>query len=118
MAAPCSASEAVAVHVIVEVTPIAGADDRALAAYDRYRAAVPALIARFGGRYLARAAEAETLEGVTRVSRWHLLEFPDADAARSFWSSPDYVALTPLRAGAATVRAVLVGGNHDDCRTR
>lgn len=110
------------VHVIVEVTLAADADPNARAAYDRYRAAVPALIARFKGRYLARAAPAETLEGITRVSRWHLLEFPDAGAARAFWSSPEYMALTPLRAGAATVRAVLIDGHHpagqDDGRDR
>ncbi len=80
----------------------------AAARYADYRAAVPAMIERHGGRYLARAAGAEALEGGPTEGRWHLVEFPSADAARAFWESPEYLALQPLRAGAADVRAVLI----------
>jgi cytidine deaminase len=76
--------------------------------YDDYRAAVPALIERHGGRYLVRAATAESLEGEPSAGRWHVVEFPDAASARAFWESPDYLALKPLREGAADVRAVLL----------
>ena len=76
--------------------------------YDEYRAAVPELIARFGGRYLVRAGTGRALEGRSTTGRWHLVEFPDVESAEAFWSSPEYVALVPLRSGAADVRAVLV----------
>jgi uncharacterized protein (DUF1330 family) len=77
-------------------------------AYAAYRAAVPSLIERFGGRYLARAASGRALEGTPTTARWHLVEFPSAEAADAFWSSPDYAELKVLRADAASVRAVLV----------
>jgi uncharacterized protein (DUF1330 family) len=77
-------------------------------AYATYRAAVPALIEQFGGRYLARAATGRALEGAPTTARWHLVEFPSAEAATAFWSSPEYAELKVLRADAVAVRAVLV----------
>jgi uncharacterized protein (DUF1330 family) len=79
-------------------------------AYAAYRAAVPALIERFGGRYLARAATGRALEGAPTTGRWHLVEFPSADAAEAFWSCPEYLELKRLRADAASVRAVVIEG--------
>lgn len=78
------------------------------ARYAEYRRAVPALIEQHGGRYLARAVQAESLEGEPTAGRWHLVEFPDAAAARAFWRSAEYLELKPLRDGAADVRAVLI----------
>jgi uncharacterized protein (DUF1330 family) len=77
-------------------------------AYSAYRAAVPALIEKFGGRYMARAATGRALEGAPTTGRWHLVEFPSAEAADAFWSSPEYAELKVLRADAVSVRAVLV----------
>lgn len=77
-------------------------------AYAAYRAAVPALIEQFGGRYLARAATGRALEGAPTSARWHLVEFPSAEAASAFWSSREYADLKVLRADAVSVRAVLV----------
>lgn len=82
-------------------------DDRS-DAYARYRAAVPELIERFGGRYLARAASGRALEGAPTTGRWHIVEFPSADAADAFWSCEEYVELKSLRADAASVRAVVI----------
>lgn len=98
------------VYAVFEVEVEAEPTAAAAAGYERYRAAVPALVERFGGRYLVRAGRGESLEGRATTGRWHLVEFPDADAARAFWSCADYLALKPLRAGAADVRAVLVEG--------
>jgi uncharacterized protein (DUF1330 family) len=97
------------VYAVFEVRIEADPTPEAAAAYERYRAAVPALVERFGGRYLARAARGEAIEGPATSGRWHLVEFPDEDAARGFWACEEYRALVPLRAGAADVRAVLVG---------
>jgi uncharacterized protein (DUF1330 family) len=77
-------------------------------AYAAYRAAVPVLIERFGGRYLARAATGRALEGAPTTARWHLVEFPNAEAADAFWASPEYTDLKTLRADAVSVRAILV----------
>ena len=99
------------VHAVFEVQIDPEAPAEAAERYARYKAAVPALIERFGGRYLVRAARGEALEGPPSHGVWHVIEFPDAAAARAFWSCDDYLALTPLRDGIATVRAVLVGAS-------
>ncbi|WP_116997567.1 DUF1330 domain-containing protein [Desertimonas flava] len=96
------------VYAVFEVEVDADAGPDAVADYDRYRAAVPALIERFGGRYLARAVPGRALEGAPTHGRWHLVEFPSAADAEAFWTCPDYLALKPLREGAASVRAVLL----------
>ena len=81
-------------------------------AYAAYRAAVPALVERFGGRYLARAGTGRALEGAPTTARWHVIEFPSADAADALWACPEYVELKALRADAVSVRAVLIEPGH------
>ena len=98
------------VLALFDITLLDDLTPEAAAGYERYRAAVPELVARFGGRYLLRAATAELLEGAPSDGphRFHLIEFPDADAARAFWASPDYRAIQPWREGAVEVRAMLL----------
>ena len=105
-----SQGDGVTVLAVCEVVIRPDATDTQLAQYAQYRAQVAGLIARAGGRYLARAAVGTLLEGATDTAdrRRHVVEFPDADAARAFWSSAEYAALRPLREGAADVRAVLL----------
>lgn len=78
--------------------------------YERYKAAAPAALAAFGGRYVARGGELTVLEGDWEPSRLVVLEFPDLDAARAFYDSPGYLEARKLREGAATLRMVAVEG--------
>ena len=96
------------VYAVFEVTLIDDAPADAVAAYEHYRSVVPGLIAAHGGTYLARAWSGTALEGAPAGDRFHLVQFPDADSARAFWNSPEYLALKPGRGGAASVRAILV----------
>lgn len=95
-------------YAFFEVRLAADPSPEAIAAYDRYRAAVPAMVEAHGGRYLARAWQGQALEGAEAADRFHLIEFPTANDARAFWSSPDYLAIVGLRGDAADVRAVLI----------
>jgi uncharacterized protein (DUF1330 family) len=95
-------------YAVFELTFDREATAEQLAAYDQYRAEVVALVEAHGGTYLARAWDVSTLEGRPAGDRCHVVEFPDGAAARSFWADPAYLALTPLRAGAVDVRAILV----------
>jgi uncharacterized protein (DUF1330 family) len=99
-----------AAYAFFEVRLTPDPSPEALAAYDRYRAAVPAMVEAHGGRYLARAWSGEALEGAPAADRFHLIEFPTADHARAFWSSPEYLEIVGLRGDAADVRAVLIEG--------
>lgn len=97
-----------AVYALFELTLADEPTPEAVAAYDHYRAVVADLIAVHGGIYLARAWRGTALEGEAAGDRFHLLEFPDGDAARAFWESSEYRALKPGRDGAVAVRAVLL----------
>jgi uncharacterized protein (DUF1330 family) len=80
------------------------------AQYEEYRKVAPAAIARYGGRYLVRGGATTVLEGEWQPNRIVVLEFPDADAARRFYDSPEYRAARALRAGAATMNVIVVDG--------
>lgn len=81
--------------------------------FESYRSVVPAVIARFGGRYLARGGEVEVLEGEWPVPRLVILAFDSLDQARRFYRSPEYQEILPLRLAAAKGTVVLVEGMVD-----
>lgn len=78
-----------------------------------YAAAARGIAAKYGGRYLSTGRPLGQLEGAGIAIPVVLTEWPDADAIRRFWSSPEYVAAIPLREGAATVTATILDGNED-----
>jgi uncharacterized protein (DUF1330 family) len=80
------------------------------AAFERYRAAVPPVIARFGGRYLVRGGALHPMEGEFGLKRLVILEFPSAEAAKAFYDSPDYAPLLQLRLASTRSRLVLAEG--------
>jgi uncharacterized protein (DUF1330 family) len=79
-------------------------------AFETYKALSTTALAVNGGRYLARGGAHELLEGVGDPGRVTLLEFPDADAARRWYDSPEYREARAARADAATARFILVEG--------
>lgn len=71
--------------------------------YQKYREAVVPFIASFGGKFAARGAKVEVLEGAHDTRSVVMFEFPTMEAVHSFWNSPDYVPIKKLREGAATI---------------
>ena len=86
----------------VEVTDAAG--------FAPYREAVPATIAKYGGRYLARGGTALRIEGTPVPKRVVLLEFPDLAAARAWLDSPEYKPLAELRQRTANTDIWVIEG--------
>ena len=78
--------------------------------YERYKAASPGAVASGGGRFVARGGELAVLEGDWHPSRIVILEFPDLEAAKRWYASPEYEEAKALRAGAANLRMVAVQG--------
>jgi uncharacterized protein (DUF1330 family) len=78
--------------------------------YDRYRAAVPASLEPYGGRFLARGGETAALEGDWEPKRIVVLEFDDLATARRWYDSSEYREPRDLRAGAAVMRMIAVAG--------
>lgn len=80
------------------------------APYERYKLLAPPSITKHGGRYLVRGAPVETLEGTWHPSRFVILEFPTADAARTWWSSEHYKPAKAIRHASADTEMILVEG--------
>ena len=80
------------------------------AAYEEYRSKVPATIAQYGGRYVARGGKTEPLEGGWQPKRIALLEFPSLDQARKWYRSPEYAPLIKIRQKASRGRVIMVEG--------
>ena len=82
--------------------------------YERYKNLAPSSIAKYGGKYVVRGATTTTLEGSWVPSRFVMLEFPTADAARAWWASPEYAPAKALRQMSSTTDMILVEGPSFD----
>jgi uncharacterized protein (DUF1330 family) len=92
-----------AAYVISEVQPL----DQEL--FDRYRTLAQTSIAQYGGRYIVRAAVPEAAEGDWSAQRrLVIVEFPDMEAARSWYASDDYAEALAIRDHALTRRLLFV----------
>ncbi|MEP3244847.1 MAG: DUF1330 domain-containing protein [Sneathiella sp.] len=80
------------------------------AQYENYKALAPIAIKKFGGEYLTRGGEMETLEGDEETLRVVLVKFPSMTAARDFYNSPEYQKAKAARDGAADGQFVLLDG--------
>jgi len=80
------------------------------AAMEPYRAAVPATISQYGGRYLTRGGATELLEGGPEPKRIVILEFADTAAAKRWYNSPEYQKILPIRLANSTGRVFIVEG--------
>ena len=78
--------------------------------YKPYTELVPASIALYGGRFLARGGTAEVLEGEWPPRRRVIIEFPSMEAARAWWDSPEYAKPKAMRRAASNGRLILLEG--------
>jgi uncharacterized protein (DUF1330 family) len=78
--------------------------------YTQYAMLVQATLDPFDGRFLVRGAPTETLEGDWHPKRTVVIEFPSAEHARGWYTSPDYVKALAIRQHAATGSLILAPG--------
>ncbi len=78
--------------------------------YREYMLQVKPVIEAAGGKYLVRGGAHTVHEGDWKPTRLVLLEFPSADAMRSFYESPDYRALKAMRESCSRANLVSVEG--------
>ena len=70
-----------------------------------------ASIAQFGGRYLAKGAQLDLLEGDGPAPlAMAVLEFPSLEQARAWFASEDYQKAAAIRRGGAKNRFLLIEG--------
>lgn len=78
--------------------------------YQEYaKLAGPATL-KYGGRFLVRGGNKTVLEGNIPWTRIVVTEFPDIDAAKRFYQSPEYQAAREKRLGAADFNMMVVEG--------
>jgi len=82
-------------------------------AYRGYMALVPGTVEPFGGRFVIRGGNHETLEGPWRPHRLVMIEFPSAGHARRWYESGAYVAAMAIRHRSSAGSLVLVEGAGD-----
>ena len=75
-----------------------------------YVEAIPAFIAKHGGRYIVRGVEPTVMEGDWSPERMVILEFPSRENAKAFLDDPDAQALFAVRHRTTDSRLVLVDG--------
>lgn len=74
-----------------------------------YGMAAAKFIEQFGGRYVLRGPGAELLEGgFGDGASMVISEWPDKDAAKAFWNSPEYAEAKKLREGIADCQVLLI----------
>ena len=78
--------------------------------YETYKRMVPPTLAAYGGRFVVRGGEVETLEGGWSPGRLVILEFPSAERAKAWWDSEEYAAAKALRQATAHTRMIVVAG--------
>jgi uncharacterized protein (DUF1330 family) len=76
--------------------------------YSSYREANPAIVKKFGGRYVARGGEVKVLEGDWQPQRTIIIEFPDMNALTAFYESKEYSKIRPIRWESADSRLVAI----------
>ena len=82
------------------------------AEYKKYTDRVPAILARHGGKVLARGGRYQIMEGPDKFSRFIVVEFPSLEAGVACFNSDEYQQAAAFRrAGdAGEVEIVMVDG--------
>jgi uncharacterized protein (DUF1330 family) len=79
-------------------------------AMERYRTLAAGSIAHYGGRYLVRGGQAETVEGGPPAKTLIIVEFPSMARLREWYASPEYAEALDERWRALDRRLVFVEG--------
>ena len=78
--------------------------------YEAYRPLAGASVAQYGGKFVVRGGKAELIEGTKEPARIVVIEFPDTEAAKRWYNSPEYQEALKIRLANSTGRVLLVEG--------
>ncbi len=81
--------------------------------YLEYQKQVPALIKKYGGRYVVRGGDIMAL-GEWNPARIVILEFPSIEKLQAFISCPEYEPVKQIRDESTTSRIIAVEGCNED----
>jgi uncharacterized protein (DUF1330 family) len=78
--------------------------------YEDYKKLTPGSLALYDGKFIVRGGATETLEGDWKPGRIVVLEFPNSERAKAWWSSEEYAPAKALRQRTAHTRMIMVEG--------
>jgi len=77
--------------------------------YKKYADQVPGILAKYGGKVLARGGRCQVMEGPEKFQRYVVIEFPTFEQGVACFTSDEYNAAARFRrAGAGEVETVIV----------
>jgi uncharacterized protein (DUF1330 family) len=71
---------------------------------------VPATLAAFGGRFVARGGTVTVLEGEWPNPRTVIIEFPSREKAEAWYRSAEYQKIISLRLDSTTGNLIIIDG--------
>ncbi len=83
------------------------------AEYRKYTDLVPAILARFGGKVLARGGKFRILEGPEDFERHVVVEFASLERADACFNSPEYVEAAAFRRAGAGINELVIVESGD-----
>jgi uncharacterized protein (DUF1330 family) len=79
--------------------------------YKKYTDRIPAILAKYGGKVLARGGRFQIMEGPDKFQRFVVIEFPTLEQGVTCFTSPEYEEAAAFRrGGAGEVETVIVEG--------
>lgn len=75
--------------------------------YKKYTAKTPEIIHKYGGRFLVRGGQVDTIEGNPFGQRLVILEFPSRQAIHNFYHSAEYQAILTYRQQSSTATFIV-----------
>jgi len=81
--------------------------------YKKYTDLVPDIIARYGGKVLARGGDFRILEGPENFERHVVIEFPSMERAETCFQSPEYRRAAAFRRDGAGINELVIVESGD-----
>lgn len=78
--------------------------------YEEYKKLAPAAVEYYGGTYIARGGNTETLEGDWSPSRLVILQFENSEQAKKWLNSEEYREARAMRHKTAKSQVVVIEG--------
>jgi len=76
--------------------------------YSKYVEKVPAIIKKFGGRYLTQGGKITPLSGNWNPERITMIEFENMERLQQCFNSPEYLEIAPFRLNSTLSRSIIV----------
>ena len=81
--------------------------------YRKYTNKTPAIVQKYGGKFLARGGDVLTVEGEPYNDRMVILEFPDRQAILDWFADPEYQEAKIFRHASSKARILVIDGQEN-----